>query len=194
MKERKAEREHVACAASPARQPVKDWHFDIVLLTKLKEGWQEPDQLGACYCVPPIGSFMEHVTGCSVDRPGRIPGHWGAHWQQDGTRRRDEREQHRWLAGYTQKGPPDFLGAGPVILPDQHKALRWLTQAPPGFEPPGSSDEEAPPARASIVSERSLKFVLRWFRKLWRFGSGSVPVMLCAKILSFLVRVEVLCN
>ena len=135
-----------------ARQPIRDWHFDIVLLGMLNEGWQDPDQLGACYCVPPVGSFIEHVTGCSMDRPGRIAGHWGCSWMQDGTRRRSKDEKHRWLCGFTKKGQPEFLGDSPVILPDDHWGLRWLTEAPPGYDPSAAASEESPEARASVSS------------------------------------------
>ena len=130
---------------------MKDWHFDIVLLHRLIEGWQNPDQLGACYVVPPIGSFMEHVTGCSMDRPGRIPGHWGASWQQDGTRKLRDGQEDRWLAGFTAKGPAQWLGAGPVRLPLAHDRLRWLTEP---FPPPvGNERADDVGASAAVSSE-----------------------------------------
>ena len=113
---------------------MKDYHFDLVLLRLLIEGWQDPEQLGACYVVPPIGSFIEHVTGCSMDRPGRIPGHWGCKWQQDGTRKLKEGDKDRWLAGFTPKGEPIWLGTREVILPQDHAQLRWLTAPYPGFQ------------------------------------------------------------
>ena len=118
----------------PCAQPVKDYHFDLVLLRLLIEGWQDPEQLGACYVVPPIGSFIEHVTGCSMDRPGRIPGHWGCKWQQDGTRKNKEDDKDRWLAGFTPKGEPIWLGTRAVRLPQDHAQLRWLTAPYPGFQ------------------------------------------------------------
>ena len=119
---------------APRAQPMKDYRFDLVLLRLLIEGWQDPEQLGACYVVPPIGSFIEHVTGCSMDRPGRIPGHWGCKWQQDGTRKNKEDDKDRWLAGFTPKGEPIWLGTRAVRLPQDHAQLRWLTAPYPGFQ------------------------------------------------------------
>ena len=144
-----------ACPSPPTRQPVKDWHFDIVLLQRLVEGWQAEEMLGACYCVPPIGSFVEHVTGCSVDRPGRIPGHWGCKWQQDGTRVRKTGELHRWLAGFTKRGQPEWLGGGPVRLLGDIRKRRWPTEAPPGFDPQAHPAE--PEVGASVPGARALR-------------------------------------
>ena len=128
---------------APRPQPMKDYHFDLVLLRLLIEGWQDPEQLGACYVVPPIGSFIEHVTGCSMDRPGRIPGHWGCKWQQDGTRKNKEGDKDRWLAGFTPKGEPIWLGTREVCLPQDHPRLRWLTEPYPGLQEERRSRTEA---------------------------------------------------
>eukprot|EP00969_Alexandrium_andersonii_P322104 14231063-Alexandrium_andersonii.AAC.1 len=56
-----------------------DYHIDLIFKRLLIDSrWQEPNQLGACYIVHPIGSFREHVTGCSMDRKGqRIAGLFG---------------------------------------------------------------------------------------------------------------------
>ena len=112
------------------------------------EGWQDPEQLGACYVVPPIGSFIEHATGCSMDRPGRIPGHWGCKWQQDGTRKRRPDEKDRWMAGFTPKGEPVWLGQGPVRLPAERAKLRWLTEPYPGLREEREARAQADEVRA----------------------------------------------
>lgn len=116
----------------------------------VQENWQATDQLGACYCVPPIGGFIEHETGCSLDRAGRIPSHWGCKWSQAGTRKRKEGEVHRMLCGHTKKGNPEYLHAGYIELPQQQRELRWITEIPPRM-PQG---EEAR-VSAGCVGERA---------------------------------------
>ena len=112
-------------------QPMKDWHIDLVLKKQLIAGWQEPDQLGACYVVPPVGSFIEHETGCSVDRGGRIAGMFGLPWCQEGTRKRSEGQVHRRLAKFPRGWDKvEWLGF-PVHLPAQRDELKWKTQMPP---------------------------------------------------------------
>ena len=60
----------------------------------------------------------------------------------------------RSTAGFvaSQNGEPAYLGDGPVILPDEHWGLRWLTEAPPGYGPNAATSEEGPEARASVSS------------------------------------------
>ena len=112
-------------------QPMKDWHIDLILKTKLTEGWQHADELGACYVVPPVGSFIEHETGCSFDRDAtRIEGMWDLDWCQEGTRKRTDKQRHRRLALYTAKGPMRYL-TEEVLLPEDAHIYRWLTEPIP---------------------------------------------------------------
>ena len=109
---------------------MKDWHIDIVLKKQLIAGWQEPDQLGACYVVPPVGSFIEHETGCSADRPGRIAGMFGVSWCQEGTRKRGSEQVHRRLAAFSRKGRTQWLCRA-IHLPLSKEELKWRTERPP---------------------------------------------------------------
>ena len=111
-------------------QPLRDWHIDLVLKKKFIGGWQERDQLGACYVVPPVGSFIEHETGCSVDRQGRISGMFGLSWCQEGTRKRGAEQVHRRLAAFGWGENIHWLGL-PVHLPAARPELKWRTQRPP---------------------------------------------------------------
>ena len=115
-------------------QPIEDWHFDIVLKRKLIEGWQDEDQLGACYVVPPVGSFIPHITGCSMDRKGqRIQGMFGLDWCQEGTRKRHEGQVHRKLYKWTKKAGEQI--GREVQLPEDLPDLTWRTSLPPSAIP-----------------------------------------------------------
>ena len=127
---------------------MKDWHIDIVLKRELIAGWQEPEQLGACYVVPPVGSFIEHETGCSLDRAGRIRGMFGLSWCQEGTRKRGDEQVHRRLAAFSSKGRTQWLCRA-IHLPLDKEQLKWRTERPP-------SDRRAvlaPPALQGVWAE-----------------------------------------
>ena len=97
----------------------------------LNGGWQAEDQLGACYVVPPIGSFIPHTTGCSMDRQGqRIAGLFGMDYCQEGTRCRAGGQQHRRLAEFGSAKEPTWLTEA-IRLPEELHELRWLTERPP---------------------------------------------------------------
>ena len=130
----------------------------------LDEKWQFSENLGACYVVPPIGSFLEHQTGCSVGR-GRIAGLWGVEGVQEGTRVTQPATQvPRRLATFGWKKEPDYLSA-PFHLPSQLPGLRWLTEPPPAdadvsLSPFGvggvwaSGEPPAAPAAVSHIREQ----------------------------------------
>ena len=112
-------------------QPMNDWHIDLILKKMLNKEWQSCDMLGARYVVPPVGSFIEHETGCSDDRDiTRIPGMWGQPWCQEGTRKRTSQQRHRKLAMFTEWGPMRYL-TDEIVLPDEAHLYRWLTERIP---------------------------------------------------------------
>lgn len=143
----------------------KDWgarpyHMDCVFKAHLESGHCT---LEASYAFPAVGSFMEHVSGCD---PGMLkkketrPSMWGDH-TQEGTRKLLQKDVHRSLCGFTQGGGGHKdVRVREVILPDQLKALTWLSlkgqpapalpvpPPPPGPPPPkGSNDPPPPPPR-----------------------------------------------
>lgn len=112
-------------------QPMKDWHIDLILKKMLNQSWQSSDELGACYVVPPVGSFIEHESGCSKDRDtSRIQGMWDQPWCQEGTRKRTDEQQHRRLAFFTTSGDMRYL-TDEILLPQNAMAYRWLTEPIP---------------------------------------------------------------
>ena len=114
------------------RQPMKDNHIDMVLHRMMFDlGAQEPDKLGACYIYPPIGSFMEHETGCSLDRGGVIKGLWGMRYCQEGTRKRQYYQVHRRLAAFTRRGTDMEWLTDEIMLPEALESLNWYTAAAP---------------------------------------------------------------
>ena len=39
---------------------------------------------------------------------------------------------HRWICGFTAKGPAQWLHQNEIRLPEELPGLRWYTQAPKG--------------------------------------------------------------
>ena len=112
-------------------QPMKDWHIDLILKKMLTESWQSCEELGACYVVPPMGSFIEHESGCSKDRDtSRIQGMWDQPWCQEGTRKRTSEQKHRRLALFTSSGDMRYLTED-IALPEKLPLYRWLTEPIP---------------------------------------------------------------
>ena len=116
-------------------QKVPDWHVDLLFKKLLvNEDWQNTHMLGACYVVPPIGSFIEHESGCSKDRDvARIPGLWNHAWCQEGTRKRGPHQRHRKLAMFPAQHEPVGYLTDEIVLPDP-EFYKWLTQRPPPGE------------------------------------------------------------
>ena len=165
-------------------QPMKDWHIDLILKRELTNGWQDMEKLGACYVVPPVGSFIEHESGCSLDRDySRIPGLWDLPWCQEGTRKRGDHQKDRRLAMFTGWEPVRYL-TDEIFLPDDALMYRWLTERIPedmdvslspvlGLrgvwdQPPDTEDEE----EAGAVWE------LKWYINA-RLARARVARMLC---------------
>jgi hypothetical protein len=108
-------------------------HADMVLRDKLCTDWQMPASLGACYCVPPIGGFVTHQSGCDPKR-GRILHMFDEDWAQEGTRPFARWHKQRALCHFSLKGPVQELLQ--VVLPRDTGLYRWITQAPPAVQEP----------------------------------------------------------
>ena len=105
----------------------------MVLRDKLCTDCQLPAKLGACYCVPPIGGFVTHQSGCDPKR-GRILHMFDEDWAHEGTRPFARWHKDRKLCGFSLRGPAqEFLQ---VALPRDTGLYRWITQAPPAVEEP----------------------------------------------------------
>ena len=98
-----------------------------------KLGYQWQNRFGCAYVWPPIGGYFTHKsTTCSTASQGRILEiHCEQRWRQAGTRKENDDQTHRWIAGFTPTGPANWLGEA-IHLPRDLVKLRWLTQAPPG--------------------------------------------------------------
>ena len=122
-------------------------HFDLGLLKFLEE---DDCPLRSCYLWPPLGSYVEHVSGCDPKFAAGCPGCWGESFACEGTRCADDRHhREKYLAAFhPKKGPPRWLN-GPLKIDDPAQDYRWFTlqpsdetASPPG---PSSSTTSAPP-------------------------------------------------
>ena len=108
-----------------------DSHMGAFLANCLGLQWQH--SLGSFYVWPPVGGFWSHTsTTCSPPYNQRtLLHHFDHSWAQEGTRKRNENQRHRWIAELTSEGHPKSLGTA-VVLPDWLPLLYWRTQPPPG--------------------------------------------------------------
>ncbi len=109
----------------------RDQHMGGFFASHLGMQWQ--DYLDSFYVWPPAGGFWAHIcTTCSTPKaPSVSQNHFGHTWSQEGTRKLNDFQNHRWIAKFTAKGKADFHGA-PVELPDlaaaprlAHAAATW---------------------------------------------------------------------
>ena len=105
----------------------------MVLRYQLCTYWQLHARLGACYCVPPIGGFVTHQSGCDPKR-GRILHMFDEEWAQEGTRPFARWHKHRALCHFSLRGLVQQLLQ--IVLPRYTAVYRWITQAPPAVEEP----------------------------------------------------------
>ena len=90
---------------------------------------------GASYVQKPIGGFSTHVSSTSDKKvqTRKLHNHFQASWAQEGTRKLNDAQQHRWVCGFTTKGHPRYLEKCAVELPLRSEELLWRTQPPPGM-------------------------------------------------------------
>ena len=90
---------------------------------------------GASYVQKPIGGFMTHISTTSDKKipDKKLHNHFKAPWAQEGTRKLNDDQQHRWVCGFTSKGHPQYLEHGAVELPLRSEELLWRTEPPPGM-------------------------------------------------------------
>ena len=102
-------------------------HWDLGLL-KFLENYT--CSLKCCYLWPPLGSYIEHVSGCDPTFAAGRPGCWGESFACEGTRVADDRHhREKYLAAFRpKKGPPRWL-SGPLKIDDPAKDYRWFTLA-----------------------------------------------------------------
>ena len=110
----------------------KDTHMGTFFSQKMGLQWQE--WLGCAYVYPPIGGYFTHKsTTCSTEKTERVlQSHFEDKWCQAGTRKENEDQVHRWICGFTAKGPAQWLHQNEIRLPEELPGLRWYTQAPKG--------------------------------------------------------------
>ena len=113
------------------RDEIPNMHMGNFLAKKCGLEWQE--ELGSAYICPPIGSYSEHE---STTTPGQVlMSHFDAIWAQEGTRPLKVGDKPRFICGFTEKGPANFLHKTGLDFscPEVRKSYNWVTQAPPGM-------------------------------------------------------------
>ena len=113
------------------RDEIPNMHMGNFLAKKCGLEWQE--ELGSAYICPPIGSYSEHE---STTTPGQVlMSHFDAKWAQEGTRPLKVGDKPRFICGFTEKGPANWLHKTGLDFscPEVRKSYNWVTQAPPGM-------------------------------------------------------------
>ena len=107
-------------------------HMGTFFSQKMGLQWQH--RLGCAFVYPPIGGFFTHKsTTCSTNTKERVlNSHFDDKWCQAGTRKENDDQRHRFIAGFTKHGPAAWLHDNEIKLPDDLPRLRWITQAPEG--------------------------------------------------------------
>ena len=103
-------------------------HWDLGLLKFLEN---DTCSLKGCYLWPPLGSYIEHVSGCDPKFAAGRPGCWRESFACEGTRVADDRHhREKYFAAFRPKnGPPRWLN-GPLKIDDPAKDYRWFTLQP----------------------------------------------------------------
>ena len=75
-------------AVSHKSMPLQPWHFDLALKAWLANKHVNKEHR-ACYIFPPVGNYVQHVSGCDEKRfgPGTAgrPSCWNESWSCRGT-------------------------------------------------------------------------------------------------------------
>ena len=119
-------------------------HFDVELKNWLTQG-DNAELMKACYVTPPVGNYCTHQSGCDPtysSGQGR-PSCWGERWVCRGTREsQDPQGRHKWLASWTRKGNPVWIGRAGVDDGTKNWTSFWRGAAKrPKFVP---ADERRP--------------------------------------------------
>lgn len=123
--------------AKCARELLPLWHqvpnMHMGSFFKFRMGLEWQEKLGCSYVWPPIGGFFTHPSTTVGKSEARVlHSHFESKWAQEGTRALIPAHHHRWIVGFTEKGPAHWLEKVPVILPEDLPSCRWITCAPPG--------------------------------------------------------------
>ena len=120
---------------------IKKGHFDLSLLSWLREDPQNVKELKASYFYPSVGSYTEHISGCQKGL-GLRPTSFGKDWVQAGTRKSTggPKAQDRWLMRFMPKGLDWIVQVDPE---KQSTELRWLTYKPEEGDPAVAKWQEA---------------------------------------------------
>lgn len=127
----------VTCGCMRRLLPLWQNHPDTQMgdmLNYIGREWSEAIG-GASYVQKPIGGFMTHISTTSDKKvpDKKLQNHFQASWAQEGTRKLNVAQQHRWICGFTTKGHPRYLEKCAVELPLRSEELFWRTQPPPGM-------------------------------------------------------------
>ena len=115
------------------RDEIPNMHMGNFLSKLCGIKWQK--ELGAAYIVPPIGSYAEHPSSTT---PGQVlMHHFDAKWAQEGTRPQKQGDGLRWICGFTEQGPANYLHKDGIDFREEavRNSYFWMTQAPRGLLP-----------------------------------------------------------
>ena len=115
----------------PKRHEIPNMHMGNFLSKYCGHRWQ--NELGAAYLQPPIGSYVTHPSSTT---PGQVlKDHFSAKWAQEGTRPCKDHHKPRFICGFTEHGPANFLHQVGIDFREAkvRNSCMWFTEAPPGM-------------------------------------------------------------
>ena len=87
-------------------------------------------ELGAAYLQPPVGSYSEHESSTT---PGQVlMSHFDARWAQEGTRPHKPHHVPRYICGFTEQGPANYLHKMGLDFSNEEIRSKylWYTEPP----------------------------------------------------------------